>query len=456
MHESELTPQHIEKPSSGEPSQSTLSLLLRFWTLRKFALPARVSALALVVLTAVWLTLWLGIDWWDALPNPQFAIAVAPLLAWYALAILGLTTLLHWQSRAASIFSPLLLLVLGVVPVPLLLVAVAPNYLSTVWLWLIAAAAVLYTFLYLVRGLKNLTGESRRLAAVGGIVFIAGFIWLTDALDVIPDLWAPGEIEAAAPEEHGADAESLLFDQSARIDRAIAAINIDVSPTAKAFFLGFAGVGEQKVFAQEITLASRVLAERYAIHGRQLSLVNDERDLQSQPLASVTALRYALRGLGARMNPDRDVLFLAISSHGAQDAAIAVANSQLPLNDLTAEDLAQALRESGIKWRVIIISACYAGGFIDSLKGPRSIIITAAAADRTSFGCSNDSDLTYFGEAFYRDALPGSRSLRDAFEQAKSAIAVRERHEHFEASKPQASFGPELEAKLLSMAARAP
>jgi hypothetical protein len=78
-------------------------------------------------------------------------------------------------------------------------------------------------------------------------------------------------------------------------------------------------------------------------------------------------------------------------------------------------------------------------------------VIAAAAADRTSFGCSNDRDLTYFGEAFYRDALPGSRSLRTAFDTATAAIAARERSEHVDASLPQAYFGGELEAKLASM-----
>ncbi len=132
---------------------------------------------------------------------------------------------------------------------------------------------------------------------------------------------------------------------------------------------------------------------------------------------------------------------MSISSHGAEDPAIVVSNSQLPLQDLTDEDLADALSESGIKWRVIVISACYAGGFIDPLRDPQTIVITAAAADRTSFGCSNDRDLTYFGEAFYRDALPGARSLRAAFDAAKTAIAARERREHVTPSNPQAYFG---------------
>jgi hypothetical protein len=151
------------------------------------------------------------------------------------------------------------------------------------------------------------------------------------------------------------------------------------------------------------------------------------------------------------MNLDRDVLFLSISSHGAKDPAIVVSNSQLPLKDLSDEDLADALRESGIKWRVIIISACYAGAFIDSLRNPQTIVITAAAADRTSFGCSSDRDLTYFGEAFYRDALPDAGSLQDAFEAAKSAIAARERREGVTASNPQAFFGVKMQAKLAAM-----
>jgi hypothetical protein len=149
------------------------------------------------------------------------------------------------------------------------------------------------------------------------------------------------------------------------------------------------------------------------------------------------------------------VLFLAISSHGSEDPSIAVANSGFPFTDLSDEDLANALHDSGIKWRVIIISACYAGGFIPALRDPQTIVITAAAADRTSFGCSNDSDLTYFGEAFYRDALPHAKTLRDAFEEAKIAIAAREHAEGETPSNPQAYFGAAIEAKLEAMSGKA-
>ncbi|HEX3914915.1 MAG TPA: C13 family peptidase [Steroidobacteraceae bacterium] len=432
-------------------------LLLRLWALRRTGVPAVPSNALLFGLGAAWLLLWVAIDWWEALPAPQFLLAGAPLLAWYALAILALAALLRRRSRPQPPFAAALLLVLGLVPLPLLLGSLAAPLLSTRWLIGAAVAVLVYSYFFIARGLRAFTGEAQRVATIAAMLFLIGFVCLTDALDAIPDVWAAPEVEE--PAEGGAaqaDAEALLFEQSARIDQALAAIRPDGSPEPKAYFVGFAGVGEQKVFTQEIGLASRVLSERYGIDGRSISLLNDVRDLERAPLATVAGLKYTLRALARRMNPDRDVLFLAISSHGAPDPAIAVSNSDLPLDDLTEEDLAGALSDSGIKWRVIIISACYAGGFIESLKNPSSIIITAAAADRTSFGCSNDRDLTYFGEAFYRDALPEARSLRDAFDAAKSAIAMRERRERVDASKPQAYFGAQLETKLASMKDHAP
>jgi hypothetical protein len=277
---------------------------------------------------------------------------------------------------------------------------------------------------------------------------------VSDRLNAIPDLWSPREASTAVSEDEVADREAALFEQADRIEAVLDTVNRDDSPRPEAFFLGFAGVGDEKVFAQEIGLASSVLGERFDVGERSLLLINDERDLERAPIASVSGLRYALSGLADRMDLDRDVLFLAISSHGSQDPAIIVSNSQIPLAALTPADLADALHDSQIQWRVIVISACYAGGFIDALRDPKTIIITAAAADRTSFGCSNDSDLTYFGEAFYRDALPRATSLRAAFEAAKIAIAEREKREGVTPSEPQAYFGAEAEALLKRMSAK--
>ena len=434
------------------PPPGWLTALARLWTLRPVtSIPSGNPLPAILAMSALWLAAWIRIDRWLSQPDPQFFVGGIPLLAWYGLAILGLAALLRWRAQPAPAFGPALALALAAVPVPLLFAGVVSAYLDPSWYLGATLVVSAYTLLFLARGLHAMTGETQRAAACVGLVFIAAFSWLTDTLDVIPDVWTPRESQGAEPRDAAADGEAILFGQAGRIDRSLAAFGSAMSQNSQAFFLGFAGVGDQKVFAQEIGLASRVLGERYGISDRSLSLINDQRDLERAPLATVSGLKYALRGLASRMNVYRDVLFLSISSHGAADPAIVVSNSQLPLNDMTDDDLADALQESGIKWRVIIISACYAGGFIEALSDPQTIVITASAADRTSFGCSNDRDLTYFGEAFYRDALPSAHSLRDAFDTAKAAIAKRERLEHITPSIPQAYFGAELEAKLAAI-----
>jgi len=443
----------IDTPTNADyPRQGWLPALVRLWLLKPVrSTPSGNPQRATLIMGAAWLSAWFAIDRWLSQPDPQFFPSGIPLLAWYVLAILGLAAVLRWRARPAPAFGPVLALAMGAVPVPLLFTSVTAAFLDPSWFLGVGVVVVVYTLLYFARGLHAMTGYTQRAAACAGLVFALGFIWLTDSLDVIPDVWTPVEGQAAEPGDALADAETILFGQPGRIDEALSAVARDKSPAAKAYFLGFAGVGDEKVFAQEIGLASRVLGERYDMTARTLSLINDTRDLDRAPLATVSGLRYALHGLASRMNLDHDVLFLSISSHGAKGPAIVVSNSELPLQDLTDDDLADALSESGIKWRVIIISACYAGAFIESLRNPQTIVITASAADRTSFGCSNDRDLTYFGEAFYRDALPAAHTLREAFDTAKAAIAARERREHVDASNPQAFFGTKMEAKLATL-----
>jgi hypothetical protein len=427
---------------------------MRLWCLRTVdAEPRGNPVAAITVLSISWLAAWVIIDRWQRQPNPEFSLDGIPVLAWYALAILGLAGLLSWRATPRPAVGATLVLALGLMPVPLLLMSLGIYTLETDWFWWVSAGAAAYGLIFLDRGLRALTGRSQRVAALAGVIFIALFIYASDAVNAIPDVWNPRDANSLVSDGELAERETALFEQADRIDAALESVQRDPAANSEAFFLGFAGVGDEKVFAQEIGLASRVVGQRFGVGDRHLALINDERDLDRAPLASVSGLRYALQGVAARMDLDKDVLFLSISSHGSEGPAIAVSNSQFPLQILSGEDLVDALHDSGIQWRVIIISACYAGGFIGALRDPKTIIITAAAADRTSFGCSNDSELTYFGEAFYRDALPAARSLRDAFETAKQAIAARERSEHVTPSDPQAYFGSDIEAKLIAMAA---
>ena len=364
--------------------------------------------------------------------------------------VLGLAAVIWRYSSPRPVFGTTVVLSLALLPVPLLLMTTLSPLEGAAAFWCAAGVCAAYAGLYLARGLQGITGQSQLKAAVLGLLFIGAFIGMSVGTNAIPDLWEPGDTQAAS-EDDIAEREGALFEQADRIDRQLDVIQRDESALPRAFFVGFAGVGEEKVFAQEIGLASRIIGEKYATDTRQLLLINDERNLHDEPLASVSGLDYAIAGLAAHMHLDRDVLFLSISSHGSSDPVIAVANSNFPLVDLSPEDLREALDDAGIQWRVIFISACYAGGFIEPLRNARTLVITAAAADRTSFGCASDSDLTYFGEAFYRDALPAADSVRQAFDVAKTAIATREHAEGETPSDPQIFFGSEIEGQLAKL-----
>jgi hypothetical protein len=250
---------------------------------------------------------------------------------------------------------------------------------------------------------------------------------------------------AASPLAH-AQADAQV--QRDLIDAQIARFADDAPAPGRVFFVGFAGYGEERVFAEEIKLASRIVGEKYGSGQRSVLLLNDRRDRTSWPLASASSLRYSLKALARVMNPEEDVLFLALSSHGSRDATIEVSNEGLTPQTLSAQTLADALAESGIRWKVIVISACFSGTFIKPLADEHTIVITAASRTRASFGCSDSRHLTYFGEAFFKEALPHSTYLRVAFESTRREIRRRERDERMTASNPQSSFGPLMEAKL--------
>jgi len=148
-------------------------------------------------MAAVWLSVWAAIDRWLSQPDPRFLPSGIPLLAWYALAIVGLAALLRRYARPAPPFGPTLALTMGAVPVPLFFTGVVAAFLQPSWFFAAGAVVAAYTLLYLARGLRALTGERQRAAACMGLIFIVGFSWLTDVLDVIPDVWTPLESQAA-------------------------------------------------------------------------------------------------------------------------------------------------------------------------------------------------------------------------------------------------------------------
>jgi hypothetical protein len=313
------------------------------------------------------------------------------------------------------------------------------------WLpFVLATLAVVYLY-----RAKRFGGDPRVLAAAGALVTVFATAFVFNATVIVrPTFWYVTSKFDEETTEDMRTAEETLFRQPALVDQAVDALAAGEPGRTELYYVGFAGFGLQDVFLKEARFARDALARRIDLERRTLVLANAPQAAPDQPLASTTALRHALRGVGAKMNRDEDVLFLFLTSHGSQDASLAVSQSILPLSDLTAKDVAQALDESGIEWRIVVVSACYSGTFIEPLKNDRTLVITAARADRTSFGCADHRELTYFGEAFFRDALPQSRSLLDAAARATQLVTSKEEAEKLTPSKPQIHIGERMRAKL--------
>ncbi|HEY6640630.1 C13 family peptidase [Povalibacter sp.] len=427
-------------------------LLLRPVTQPALALPDR----ALCALALTYLASWLLLDWLTAAPGSTFYIYGLLGIGWYASLILLVAAIWARLSQPLAPFRSTLAVVLAFTPLAIALALLILQYVPDAAILGALILVAFYASTYGHAALRSLTARHQPQAMFAGLLVLSLAAWFAQTQYVTPQFWYPDDDaeasgEAASSMEQWRQMEALLFGQSGRIDAAVAAMERPDDLASAAFFLGFAGMGEQRVFAGEIALASEVIAENYGTGSRSLQLINDRRDLASQPFANTSALRQALTDIARRMNLDQDVLFLALSSHGSEDGQLSVSNLGMPVNNLSAQDLAEALDDSGIRWRVIIVSACYSGQFIEPLRNDTTIVITAAAPDRTSFGCADDRDLTYFGEAFYRDALHSSVDLRTAFQRAKAEIARREEQEDIEASHPQAHFGAAIERHLRGM-----
>ncbi len=214
------------------------------------------------------------------------------------------------------------------------------------------------------------------------------------------------------------------------------------------YFVGFGAYADQDVFRREVEQAVLIFERQFGTRGRSVSLINNLDTLQSVPLANRHNLERAIRGVAKRIDLTEDVVVVFLSSHGAEDATIAVDLSGFGFNDLSANEVRKILDHSGIKWRIVIVSACYSGSFIEALASPTTLVITAASSDRSSFGCSHENEWTYFGEAYFEKGLKQAPSFISAFETARTAIARREAAEGKKASDPQISIGSEIGAYL--------
>ena len=207
-----------------------------------------------------------------------------------------------------------------------------------------------------------------------------------------------------------------------------------VEGARKVSVVSFGLFGDQGVFRREATAAAQVVASRFGS-----GPINVQYNSRKGGSATIETLAMSLQAAANGMDAENDVLFLILTSHGSR-AGLAVKAGRLT-QLLTPLNLADMLALTGVRHKVVVISACYSGVFIPRLANPNVLVITAADANHPSFGCEDKAKWTYFGDAFFNVALRQAVSLKEAFLDARSLIRKRELRQHFEPSNPLMAGG---------------
>ena len=135
----------------------------------------------------------------------------------------------------------------------------------------------------------------------------------------------------------------------------------------------------------------------------------------------------------------RQACFVFVTSHGAPRQGLFLAASR---GFLTPAALDRALdRGCGAAPTVVIASGCYSGRFaLPPMARANRIVLTAARADRPSFGCGADDDFTFYDRCVL-GSMTRSFDWAEVYGAVRACVTAAERAEGFRASEPRAWFG---------------
>jgi hypothetical protein len=210
------------------------------------------------------------------------------------------------------------------------------------------------------------------------------------------------------------------------------------------------------VFGREAREAGRVLSSRFDAAGRTIVLANDEGNSKADAPGSPRTLALALARDAELMDRNEDVLVVYSTSHGEPGAGLVYKDQQRGGGVISPARLASMLKALGFKNRLLILQACFSGQFVPALRDSNTIVVTAAAADRSSFGCEAGNDWTYFGDALINHAFRQPLPLDTQLQRASALIAAAEGRDKLEPSNPQVSTGTDTTKWLSALEQREP
>jgi hypothetical protein len=419
----------------------------------------RPGMLQLALLLGISLSLNLVYDLYLVWPGARFSFPGLYYQSLLYLLFFASVIVLTHAGREPAAALPLSVLILAIAPTTFLVYVGAllgverliANESSHLYSWL--TVGYLAWYLLIVLRAIRLVLEPRAVACAGMLATFAAFNIVPWYYLLPPEpLWT--EVETVRQKEGFPDLERLFFQQDELIARGTRGL-IDQRPgVMDIYFVGVAGDAAEDVFMNEVQKAARVFSDDFEAAGRSLLLVNNPATFDRLPLANRDNLSAALDGVSLRMDPEEDMLVLFLSSHGEEHEGLVLSLDGFRLGSISPRLLRAALDGAGIRFRAVIVSACFSGAFLDELRDDATLVMTSARSDRSSFGCGHDGAFTYFGAAFIGTELPKDLSFVAAFERARATLAEREREEGLTPSEPQLWVGSEIGPRLEQVSAR--
>lgn len=273
-------------------------------------------------------------------------------------------------------------------------------------------------------------------------------------LDSLSGTWEDGEFvdgvndgEDYAPEEPPAPlTEKILAEDHQRLNNQIESLEPERPGKTDAYFLAVGGDGTESVFKRDIQVARAGLQAQFDVENRAIMLLN-HRDYETFPLATRPSIATALKALDEQMNPDEDLLVVHLVSHGMKGGQLLLQQPGIELPDLSPQVFAEMLEPLNARRKLLVVSACYSGQWINELKDSDTLIMTSAREDRTSFGCGDDSEMTWFTKAVYQSVGLSLTDPDAMFEQVSEQIRTWEQEIGMEEeswSYPQSYLGENL------------
>ena len=163
-------------------------------------------------------------------------------------------------------------------------------------------------------------------------------------------------------------------------------------------------------------------------------------DMLAKPRVQLASKERVLDAIATLHPAPGQACFVYMTSHGAHGPGLFLS----PRHEfLSPSDLDAALDSGcGSAPTVAIVSACYTGNFaVAPMSRPNRIILTAAAADRPSFGCGSGQEFAFYDECLLKSLGGLPHDWPDVATDTGRCVAKLEAEDREQPSRPQSAIG---------------